>query len=59
MHSLGMSLSSIPIEFKTIWCFTKGLARYLKEARVSLVLEGGTFQSVVDQGRMIERFQHD
>lgn len=53
-HDLSRyALSSILIEFERIRHFAKGLAGYLQEATTSLVLEGGTFQSVVDHAHMI------
>lgn len=52
------TLSSIPTKFERIRQFSKGLARYIQEATTSLILIGGTFQSIVDHGRMIERIKH-
>lgn len=53
-HDLSRyALSSILTEFERIRHFTKGLTGYLQETITSLVLEGGTFQSVVDHARMI------
>ncbi|WMV50977.1 hypothetical protein MTR67_044362 [Solanum verrucosum] len=52
------AMLSIPTEFERVCKLVKGFACYLQEATSSLVLSGGTFQSIIDHARMIENFRH-
>ena len=54
-HELSRyAMASIPSEFERIRRLVKGFAGYLQEATASLVLSGGSFQSIIDHARMIE-----
>lgn len=53
------ALASIPIEYDRIRHFHKGLATYIQEAIATLVLHGGSFQSIIDYTSMIENIRPD
>lgn len=53
------ALSGIPTEFERIQLFAKGSSRYSQEAKTSLVLDGGTFKSIMDHTHMIRHIRHD